>query len=123
MLQKANDQKDDDHQKAKYITAKFKLITPFELFPAALLLYIIQSLYFTKTPEQNLAYRHNNASKGASIGILNARERSINCGILDVYRCNTNYGILDIHRYNTNCGILDAQWCNDSSKILNALKI
>jgi hypothetical protein len=41
MLQGANDQKDDDHQKAEYITAKFKLITPFELFLAALLLYII----------------------------------------------------------------------------------
>jgi hypothetical protein len=41
MLQGANDQKDDDYQEAEYITAKFKLITPFELFLAALLLYII----------------------------------------------------------------------------------
>jgi hypothetical protein len=31
MLQKANDQKDNDHQDAKYIIAKFELITPFEL--------------------------------------------------------------------------------------------
>jgi hypothetical protein len=41
MLQKANDQKDDDYQKAEYITAKFKLITIFELPSAVLLLYII----------------------------------------------------------------------------------
>jgi hypothetical protein len=85
MLQEANDQKNNDHQKAEYIIAKFKLITPPESPLAALLLYIIQSLYPIKTPKQNLAYRHNNASKGANIRILNARERS------------TNYGILDIH--------------------------
>jgi hypothetical protein len=41
MLQKADDQKDDDHQEAEYTTAKFKLITPPELPPAALLLHII----------------------------------------------------------------------------------
>jgi hypothetical protein len=41
MLQKANDQKDNDYQKAEYITAKFELITPFESFSAALLLHII----------------------------------------------------------------------------------
>jgi hypothetical protein len=41
MLQGANDQKNDDHQEAEYITAKFKLITPSELPSAALLLYII----------------------------------------------------------------------------------
>jgi hypothetical protein len=41
MLQKANDQKNDDHQKAKYTTAKFKLITPPKLPPAALLLHTI----------------------------------------------------------------------------------
>jgi hypothetical protein len=111
MLQKVNDQKDNDHQEAEYTTAKFELITSFKSFSAALLLYIIQSLYFTKTPKQNLAYRHNNASKSASIGILDARERSTNCGILDVHRCNINCGILDAHR------------CNDSSKILNALRI
>jgi hypothetical protein len=97
MLQKANNQKDNDHQKAKYTTAKFELITPPELPLAALLLYIIQSSYFTKTPKQNLAYRHNNAFKSASIRILNARERSTNCGILDIHRYNINYGILDIH--------------------------
>jgi hypothetical protein len=85
MLQKANNQKDNDHQEAKYTTAKFKLITPPESPSAALLLYIIQLPYFIKTLKQNLIYRHNNAFKGASIGILNARERSINCGILDVH--------------------------------------
>jgi hypothetical protein len=111
MLQKANDQKNNNHQKAKYITAKFKLITPFELPSAVLLLYIIQSLYFIKTPKQNFAYRHNNAFKGESIGILDARERSINYGILNIHRCNTNYGILNIHQY------------NDPSKILNASRI
>jgi hypothetical protein len=47
-----------------------KLITPPELPLAALLLYIIQSLYFTKTLKQNLVYRHNNAFKSASIGIF-----------------------------------------------------
>jgi hypothetical protein len=41
MLQKANDQKDNDHQKAEYIIAKFELITPPESPSAALLLYII----------------------------------------------------------------------------------
>jgi hypothetical protein len=41
MLQGADDQEDDNHQEAKYITAKFKLITPFESLLAALLLYII----------------------------------------------------------------------------------
>jgi hypothetical protein len=41
MLQKANDQKNNDHQEAKYITAKFKLITPPESPSAALLLYTI----------------------------------------------------------------------------------
>jgi hypothetical protein len=85
MLQKTNNQKDNDHQKAEYLIAKFELITPFELPLAALLLHIIQSLYFTKTLKQNLAYRHNNAFKGASIRILDARERSINYGILDVH--------------------------------------
>jgi hypothetical protein len=101
MLQGADDQKNDDYQEAEYITAKFELITPSESPSAALLLHIIQSSYptktseqnlayrhnkaFEKTPEQNLAYRHNNAFKGASIRILNARERSINCGILDVH--------------------------------------
>jgi hypothetical protein len=74
MLQGANDQKDDDHQEAEYITAKFKLITPSEHNNA-----------FEKTPKQNLAYRHNNASEGASIRILNARKRSINYGILNVH--------------------------------------
>jgi hypothetical protein len=123
MLQKANDQKDDDHQEAEYITAKFKLITPFKLPSAALLLYIIQSSYPTKTPKQNLAYRHNKASEGASIRILNARERSTNYGILNIHRCNTDCKILNVHRYNTNCGILDAHRCNDFLKILNALKI
>jgi hypothetical protein len=85
MLQKANDQKDNDHQKAEYITAKFKLITSPKLLLAALLLYTIQSLYPTKTSEQDFAYWHNNAFKNANIGILDARERS------------TNYKILDIH--------------------------
>jgi hypothetical protein len=65
----------------------------------------------------------HNAFKGASIGILDARERSINCEILDIYRCNTDCGILDIHRYNINCGILDVYRYNDPSKILNALRI
>jgi hypothetical protein len=51
MLQKTNDQKNNDYQKAKYIIAKFKLITPFESPLAISLLYIIQLLYFTKTPE------------------------------------------------------------------------
>jgi hypothetical protein len=111
MLQKANDQKDNDHQEAKYTTTKFKLITPPESLLAILLLHIIQLPYLTKTLEQNLAYRHNNAFKSASIRILNARERSINCGILDVHRCNIDCGILNAHR------------CNDSSKILNASKI
>jgi hypothetical protein len=60
MLQKANYQKDDDHQKAEYTTAKFELITPPESSSAALLLYIIQSSYPTKTLKQDLAYRHNN---------------------------------------------------------------
>jgi hypothetical protein len=73
MLQKADDQKNDNYQKAKYITAKFELITPSELPSAALLLYIIQSLYPTKTLKQNLAYRHNNASESASIKIFVAR--------------------------------------------------
>jgi hypothetical protein len=41
MLHKANDQKDNDHQKAEYTIAKFELITPFELPSAALLLYTI----------------------------------------------------------------------------------
>jgi hypothetical protein len=41
MLQEADDQKDDDHQEAEYTTAKFELITPSELPPAALLLHII----------------------------------------------------------------------------------
>jgi hypothetical protein len=41
MLQGADDQKDDDHQEAKYTIAKFELITPPELPSAALLLYII----------------------------------------------------------------------------------
>jgi hypothetical protein len=63
MLQKANDQKDDDHQEAEYTTAKFELITPFESSSAALLLHTIQSSYPTKTSEQDLAYRHNNASE------------------------------------------------------------
>jgi hypothetical protein len=108
MLQGANDQKDNDHQEAEYTTAKFKLITPPESPPAALLLHIIQSSYPTKTPEQDLAYRHNNAFEGASIRILNARERSINYGILDVHQCNTDYEILNIHWYNTNYGILNA---------------
>jgi hypothetical protein len=90
------------------IIAKFKLITPPELPLAALLLYVIQSLYFTKILKQNLAYRHNNAFKSASIGILNARERSINCGILGIHRCNTDYGILNIYRYNIDYGILNA---------------
>jgi hypothetical protein len=101
MLQKANDQKDNNHQEAKYTTVKFKLITPPESPLAALLLYIIQTSYPTKTLKQNLAYRHNNAfektlkqnlayqhnnaSKGASIGILDARERNINCEILNVH--------------------------------------
>jgi hypothetical protein len=85
MLQKANDQKNDDHQEAKYTTAKFELITPPESSLAALLLYIIQSLYFTKILKQNLAYPHNNAFKSASIKILNAHERSINYGILNVH--------------------------------------
>jgi hypothetical protein len=113
MLQGANDQKDDDHQKAEYTTAKFELITLFESSSAALLLYIIQLLYLTKTlkqdfayrhnnasektPKQNLAYRHNNAFKGASIRILNARERSINYGILDIHRCSIDYKILNVH--------------------------
>jgi hypothetical protein len=96
MLQKTNDQKDNDYQKAKYTTAKFKLIIPPKSPLVILLLYIIQSLYFTKTLKQDLAYRHNNAFKGASIRILDARERSIDCGILDV------------HWYNTNCKILNA---------------
>jgi hypothetical protein len=56
MLQGADDQKDDDHQEAEYTTAKFELIIPSELPPAALLLHIIQSLYPTKTSEQDLAY-------------------------------------------------------------------
>jgi hypothetical protein len=101
MLQEANDQKNDDHQEAEYTTAKFQLITPSESPSAALLLYIIQSLYPTKTleqdlayrhnnasektPKQNLAYRHNNAFKNASIKILNARERSINYKILNAH--------------------------------------
>jgi hypothetical protein len=85
MLQKTNDQKDNDYQKAKYTTAKFELITPPELPPAALLLHIIQLLYSTKTPKQNLAYRHNNAFESASIRILDARERSINYKILDIH--------------------------------------
>jgi hypothetical protein len=85
MLQKANDQKDDDHQKAEYTTTKFKLITPPKSLSAALLLHIIQSLYPTKTLKQDLAYRHNNAFKGANIGILDARERSINYGILNIH--------------------------------------
>jgi hypothetical protein len=123
MLQKADDQKDNDYQKAEYTTAKFKLITPPKSPSAALLLHIIQSPYFTKTPKQNLAYRHNNAFKGASIRILDARERSINYEILDIHRCSTNYGILDIHQYNINYEILNAHWYNDSSKILNASKI
>jgi hypothetical protein len=63
MLQKANDQKNDDHQEAEYTIAKFELIIPSELPPAALLLHTIQSLYPTKTSEQDLAYRHNNASE------------------------------------------------------------
>jgi hypothetical protein len=99
MLQKADDQKDDDHQEAEYTIAKFELITPPESPLAILLLHIIQLSYPTKTPEQDLAYRHNNTFKGASIGIL------------------------DVHRCNTNCGILDAHRCNDPSKILNALRI
>jgi hypothetical protein len=41
MLQEANDQKDNDYQEAKYIIAKFELITPPESPLAALLLYII----------------------------------------------------------------------------------
>jgi hypothetical protein len=123
MLQKANDQKDDDYQEAEYTIAKFELIIPSESSLAALLLYIIQSSYFTKTLKQNFAYRYNNAFKGASIRILDARERSINYGILNVHRCNTDCGILDIHRYNTNYGILNAHRYNDFSKILNALKI
>jgi hypothetical protein len=41
MLQKADDQEDNDYQEAKYTTAKFELITPSESFSAALLLYII----------------------------------------------------------------------------------
>jgi hypothetical protein len=97
ILQKADDQKDNNHQKAEYTTAKFELITPPESPSAILLLYIIQLLYLTKTPKQNIAYRHNNAFKGASIRILDARERSINCGILNIHQYNTNYGILDIH--------------------------
>jgi hypothetical protein len=123
MLQEADDQEDNDHQEAEYITAKFELITPFESSSAALLLHIIQSPYFTKTLKQNLAYRHNNAFEGASIGILDARERSINCGILDVHRCNTNCGILDVYRCNTDYGILNAHRYNDFSKILDALRI
>jgi hypothetical protein len=63
MLQKEDDQKNNDHQEAEYTTAKFELITPSELSPASLLLYIIQSLYFTKTLKQNLTYWHNNAFK------------------------------------------------------------
>jgi hypothetical protein len=85
MLQEANDQKDDDHQEAEYTTAKFELIISPELPSAALLLYIIQSSYFIKTPKQNLAYQYNNASKSASIRILDARERSINYGILNTH--------------------------------------
>jgi hypothetical protein len=123
MLQKANDQKDNDHQEAEYIIAKFELITPPELPSAELLLYIIQLSYFTKTLKQNLAYRYNNAFKSASIRILNARERSINYGILNVYQYNTDYGILDVHRCNINCGILDVHRYNDPSKILDALRI
>jgi hypothetical protein len=123
MLQGADDQKNDDHQEAKYTTAKFKLITPPKLPPIVLLLHIIQSSYPTKTLKQDLIYRHNNASKSASIRILNARERSINYGILDIHRCNTNCGILDVHRYNINYGILDAHRYNDFSKILDALRI
>jgi hypothetical protein len=41
MLQGADDQEDDDHQEAEYITAKFELIIPSESPLAALLLYII----------------------------------------------------------------------------------
>jgi hypothetical protein len=41
MLQKANNQKNNDYQKAEYITAKFKLTISFELPLAILLLYII----------------------------------------------------------------------------------
>jgi hypothetical protein len=107
MLQKANDQKNNDHQEAEYTTAKFELITPPKSPSAALLLYIIQSLYSTKTSAQDRAYRHNNASEGASIKILDARERSINYGILDIHQCSINYGILDIYRCNTDYGILD----------------
>jgi hypothetical protein len=51
MLQKADDQKDNDYQEAKYTIAKFELITPPESPPAALLLHIIQSSYPTKTPK------------------------------------------------------------------------
>jgi hypothetical protein len=108
MLQKANDQKDNDHQEAEYIITKFKLIIPPKSPSAALLLHIIQSLYSTKIPKQNFAYQYNNAFKSASIGILNARERNTNYGILNIHRCNINYGILDIHRYNINYGILNA---------------
>jgi hypothetical protein len=123
MLQGADDQEDNDHQEAEYITAKFELITPPESPSAALLLHTIQSSYPIKTPEQDLAYRYNNAFEGASIGILDARERSTNCGILDVHRCNTDCGILDVHRCNIDCGILDAHRYNDSSKILDVLRI
>jgi hypothetical protein len=70
MLQKANDEKNNDHQEAKYTTAKFKLITPPELPLVILLLYIIQLLYFTKTLKQDFAYRHNNASKKHQSKIL-----------------------------------------------------
>jgi hypothetical protein len=41
MLQGADDQEDDDHQEAEYTIAKFELITPPELPPAALLLHTI----------------------------------------------------------------------------------
>jgi hypothetical protein len=103
MLQKADNQKNDDHQEIEYTTAKFELITPSKSFLAALLIYIIQLLYFIKTLKQDLAYRYNNAFEGASIKILDARERSINYGILDIYWCSINYGILDVHWCNINC--------------------
>jgi hypothetical protein len=41
MLQKADDQKDNNHQEAEYTRAKFKLVTTPESPSAALLLYII----------------------------------------------------------------------------------
>jgi hypothetical protein len=100
MLQKANDQKDDDHQEAEYTIAKFELIALPKSPPAALLLHTIQSPYFTKTSKQDLVYRHNNAFKRTP-------EQNL------AYRHNNAFEsasirILDVYRYNTNCRILDA---------------